>query len=99
MDEGLDISLKHYRSVHVSLPLLLYIRQPLNSSDGITVPTVVEGQKTYQHKQVGVLTLATGLMIKYAHTHKTNHLKIVLYSLICSEISSQFTNFFFWHKL
>lgn len=49
MDEGLDISLKHCRSVHVSLPLLLYIRQPLNSSDGITLPTVVEGQKTLEN--------------------------------------------------
>lgn len=68
MDEGSDISLKHCHSIHVSLPLLLYIRQPLNSYDGITLPTLVEGQKTYKHRQVRVLPLRTGLVIK--HTHK-----------------------------
>lgn len=53
MDEGSDISLKHCHTIHVSLPLLLYIRRHLSSYDGITLPTVVEGQKAYKQRQVG----------------------------------------------
>lgn len=87
IDEGSDISLKRCHSTHVSLPLLLYIKQPLNSYDGITLLTLVEGQKTYKHRQVGVLTLRTSLMLKFTHIH-TQHLKIVLYSFLCLKIYS-----------
>ena len=54
MDKGYDISLKHCPSIHVSLPLLLPIRQHLGSNDRITLSILVEGQKTYKHRQVGV---------------------------------------------